>query len=73
MPRHASTHAAGVVITKRPVYEYVPLSLWALPGEQRRQLPWNTANRMFQPILSALGLINSLGVSHLGISPDTCG
>ena len=24
MPRHASTHAAGVVITKRPVYEYVP-------------------------------------------------
>ncbi|MBQ2062335.1 MAG: DNA polymerase III subunit alpha [Oscillospiraceae bacterium] len=26
MPRHASTHAAGVVITKRPVYEYVPLA-----------------------------------------------
>jgi DNA polymerase-3 subunit alpha len=26
MPRHASTHAAGVVITRRPVYEYVPLS-----------------------------------------------
>jgi DNA polymerase-3 subunit alpha len=26
MPRHASTHAAGVVITERPVYEYVPLS-----------------------------------------------
>ena len=26
MPRHASTHAAGVVITKAPVYEYVPLS-----------------------------------------------
>ena len=26
MPRHASTHAAGVVITKLPVYEYVPLS-----------------------------------------------
>ncbi|MCM1149621.1 MAG: DNA polymerase III subunit alpha [Butyricicoccus sp.] len=26
MPRHASTHAAGVVITKRPVHEYVPLS-----------------------------------------------
>lgn len=25
MPRHASTHAAGVVITKEPVYEYVPL------------------------------------------------
>ena len=25
-PRHASTHAAGVVITKNPTYEYVPLS-----------------------------------------------
>ncbi len=26
MPRNASTHAAGVVITKRPVYDYVPLA-----------------------------------------------
>lgn len=26
MPRNASTHAAGVVITDRPVYEYVPLA-----------------------------------------------
>jgi len=26
MPRHASTHAAGVVITKRPAFEYVPLA-----------------------------------------------
>ncbi len=25
-PRHASTHAAGVVMTKNPTYEYVPLS-----------------------------------------------
>lgn len=25
LPRHASTHAAGVVITKEPVYNYVPL------------------------------------------------
>ena len=27
MPRHASTHAAGVVITDRPVTEYVPVSV----------------------------------------------
>ncbi len=27
MPRHTSTHAAGVVITKNPVSSYVPLSL----------------------------------------------
>ncbi len=26
VPRHASTHAAGVVITKNPVYTYVPLA-----------------------------------------------
>ncbi len=26
MPRNASRHAAGVVITRRPVYEYVPLA-----------------------------------------------
>lgn len=26
MPRHTSTHAAGVVISKKPVTEYVPLS-----------------------------------------------
>ncbi len=26
MPRHASTHAAGVVITRDPVYSYVPLA-----------------------------------------------
>ena len=26
MPRHASTHAAGVVITEKPVSEYVPLA-----------------------------------------------
>jgi DNA polymerase III subunit alpha len=27
MPRHASTHAAGVVISKEPVSEYVPLQM----------------------------------------------
>lgn len=27
MPRHTSTHAAGVVITDRPVMDYVPLSM----------------------------------------------
>ena len=27
MPRHASAHAAGIVITDKPVYEYVPVSV----------------------------------------------
>ena len=26
MPRHASTHAAGVVITEKPLTDYVPLA-----------------------------------------------
>lgn len=32
MPRHASTHAAGVVITRLPVYEYVPLARTTSPS-----------------------------------------
>ena len=31
MPRHASTHAAGVVITDKPVMDYVPLSKTTTP------------------------------------------
>lgn len=27
MPRHASTHAAGVVITKKPLFEYLPVQV----------------------------------------------
>ena len=27
MPRHVSSHAAGIVITDKPVYEYVPVSV----------------------------------------------
>lgn len=58
--------------TAYAVYEYVPsVTLGRYLENSGGSLPWNTANRMFQPILSALGLINSLGVSHLGISPDT--
>lgn len=34
-------------------------------------ISWNEANRMFAPILTGLGLINSLGISHLGVSPET--
>lgn len=58
--------------TAYAVYEDVPsVSLRRWAGDHGGTLPWNTANRMFQPVLSALGLMNSLGISHLGISPDT--
>ena len=58
--------------TAYAVYETVPsVSLRRYVENNGGTLSWNTANRMFQPILSALGLINSLGISHLGISPDS--
>ncbi len=54
------------------VYEYVPaLSLRRYVENAGGSLTWNEANRLFAPVLTALGLVNSLGVPHLGVSPDT--
>lgn len=58
--------------TAYAVYEYVPaLSLRRYVENAGGKLTWNETNRMFMPVLTALGLMNSLGISHLGISPDT--
>ncbi len=58
--------------TAYAVYEFVPaLSLRRFVENKGGSIGWNEANRMFTPVLTALGLINSLGISHLGISPDT--
>lgn len=62
MPRHASTHAAGVVITARPVSDYVPL---CLNGDAvATQYPMN--------ILEELGLLKMdfLGLRNLTIIDD---
>lgn len=57
--------------TAYAVYEYVPaISLRRYVENVGGSLSWNAANRMFQPVLSALGLMNSLGIAHLGVSPD---
>ena len=37
MPRHSSTHAAGVVITKEPLDNYVPVSYTHLDVYKRQQ------------------------------------
>ncbi len=34
-------------------------------------LSWNDARPLFMPVINALGIVHSAGVSHLGISPDT--
>lgn len=64
MPRHASTHAAGVVITDRPVDEYVPLSV-------------NDGAAVTQYTMTALdelGLLKMdfLGLRNLTVIDDTC-
>lgn len=62
MPRHASVHAAGVVITDRPVYEYVPL---ALSGEQ-------PITQFDMDTVAKLGLlkIDFLGLRYLTVIAD---
>ncbi|MCL2748246.1 MAG: DNA polymerase III subunit alpha, partial [Oscillospiraceae bacterium] len=63
MPRHASTHAAGVVITALPVSTYVPLAT----NEEAvvTQFPMNT--------LEELGLLKMdfLGLRNLTVISDT--
>lgn len=63
MPRHASTHAAGVVMTEKPTYEYVPLS-YSGTGVVT-QFDMNTDAR--------LGLVkfDFLGLRYLTVINDT--
>ena len=59
MPRHASVHAAGVVITEKPVYEYLPL---AVSGDYRiTQFDMDT--------VAAMGLLkfDFLGLRYLTV------
>ena len=62
MPRHASTHAAGVVITALPVREYVPL---CLNGEA-------VATQYTMTALEKLGLLKMdfLGLRNLTVIAD---
>ncbi len=59
MPRHASTHAAGVVITDRPVNEYVPLAVTG--GNSLTQFDMDT--------IAELGLLkfDFLGIRYLTV------
>lgn len=62
-PRHASTHAAGVVITDRPVMEYVPL--YVNDGSVATQFTMTT--------IEELGLLKMdfLGLRNLTVIKDT--
>lgn len=56
MPRHASTHAAGVVITKEPVSSYVPLAL--NDASVVTQFPMGTLEELGLLKMDFLGLRN---------------
>lgn len=63
MPRHASTHAAGVVISDRPVSDYVPL---AMSGDVR-------VTQFDMDTVAELGLLkfDFLGLRYLTVISDT--
>ena len=54
MPRHASTHAAGVLITARPVTDYVPLQV--NDEVVTTQFPMNTLEHLGLLKMDFLGL-----------------
>ena len=56
MPRHSSTHAAGVVITEKPVCEYVPLA--TNDGVPVCQYPMTTLEELGLLKMDFLGLRN---------------
>lgn len=63
MPRHASAHAAGIVITDKPAYEHVPL---AVNNEM-------VLTQFTMDIIEKLGLLkfDFLGLRYLTIISDT--
>jgi DNA polymerase-3 subunit alpha len=63
MPKDSGTHAAGVVITKRPVYEYVPLTLSKKDGSIATQYVMTTLEELGLLKMDFLGLRN-LTVIH---------
>ncbi len=58
-------------LTAYVVYEYNQTISLRNYVTANGSMNWNQAHHVFQPILTALGLMNSLGISHLGISPET--
>ncbi len=75
--KEATVVASGLEVfeengTAYAVYEYIPsVSLRKFLVNSGGKLSWNEVNLMFSPVVNALGLMNSLGMPHLGISLDT--
>ncbi len=69
--RNAGTHAAGVVVTDRPVEEYTPLHR---PTGNIGDSPINTVTQYEMSVIDKLGLlkIDFLGLSTLTIMAQAC-
>ena len=69
--RNAGTHAAGVIITDKPIVEYVPLHR---PTSQSDDNPVNTVTQYEMAIVDHLGLlkVDFLGLTTLTIMSRAC-
>ncbi len=64
IPRHASTHAAGVVISREPITEYVPLQINPRDGSVITQFPMGTLESLGLLKMDFLGLRNLTVIRH---------
>ena len=64
IPRHASTHAAGVVISRLPITEYVPLQINPRDGSVITQFPMTTLESLGLLKMDFLGLRNLTVIRH---------
>ncbi len=69
--RNAGTHAAGVVITDKPIVEYAPLHR---PTNNSDDIPIKTVTQFEMSIVDALGLlkVDFLGLSTLSVMTRAC-
>jgi DNA polymerase-3 subunit alpha len=69
--RNAGTHAAGVIITDKPVVEYLPLHR---PTGSSEEGPIKTVTQFEMSVLDALGLlkVDFLGLATLSIMARAC-
>jgi len=69
--RSVGTHAAGVIITDKPIIEYVPLNR---PTGQSEECPINTVTQYEMSIVDLLGLlkVDFLGLVTLTIMSRAC-
>lgn len=57
--------------TAYAVYEYIPTVSLKRYVEKEGVLVWNRAYNLFFPVMTALGVLHSLGGAHFGVSPET--